>query len=173
MVDKSDIDEFKDYIDEHKYKSLEKEEKMVIQKKVDNFFESIYLAPQLMDPEVIKYLVNREKKLSDIRKEFSYLGGITFFLPMLIYQRRGLFKLKTLFWTTSGSIIFSYIFGTLAEYYCNNKYYKFPIMNVALRYNISDSEILELHTKLNEWALNQNKLQEHKKFSLDKVKIKF
>jgi hypothetical protein len=156
-----------------RYKDLSDEEKAEVENKIDNFLEAVYIAPNLFDREVIHTLKLREDCLKRWRHNGQALGGTTaFLLYCLVKRRSGTGFYFRNFWYMISFVLFSaYGAGRLSEMVGNKKYYKDVLVKLAVNYNITDSEIEDLHIKINEFVLSENKEQQ-KKGSLDKVSFK-
>jgi hypothetical protein len=153
--------------------SLSSEEKQEISNKIDNFLEALYICPEMFDNESIHLLKLREQKLREWRWNGTLIGGTTFVSLYLLnnIRKRSGFYFKNFTRLVFGTIIFSYFIGRYTEYLGNKWYYEKIITKLALAYNVTDSEISDLHVKTNEMILKENKDQQRSS-SLDKVKFK-
>jgi hypothetical protein len=154
-------------------KKLNIEEISEIQRKVDNFLEALYLAPQLFSTDIIHVLRLREDKLTMWRRKGILIGGISYLSLYGLYKLRSYqsfyFKNLMILMLTTG--IISYISGRLSEYIGNKLYYQKVLMKIGASYNITDSEIEDLHLKINEYFLTQNK-EEQNQSALNNIKFK-
>jgi hypothetical protein len=144
-----------------------------INNQLDNFFEALFLSPGTFEPGVIKFLANREKELTRARQIGSAIGGTVgagLYLGRRYFTKGVYFKnvIRALF----VGIMSGYVCGRLFEIQ-RNKEYRPELVKIAQRYNITDQEVMEMHNRANEMVLRDKQKEEHKKFSLDKVKIKF
>lgn len=156
-----------------KYKDLSEQEKAEVENKIDNFLEAIYIAPNLFERDVLHALKLREDRLKLWRNNGQILGGFLSLSLYFLYKRRNYtgFYFKNFWIMTSFVLISGYCFGRLGEMVGNKMYYKDVLVKFAVNYNISDSEVDELHLKINECVLSENKEQQ-RKGSLDKITFK-
>ena len=156
-----------------RYKDLSLEEKAEVENKIDNFLEAIYIAPNLFERDVIHTLKLREDNLKSWRHNGQFVGGLLFSVLYLYnIKRKGYgFYFRNFVYLTSFVFVSSFAMGRLSEMIGNKSHYKDILMKLAVNYNISDTEIEDLHLKLNEFVLTENKEQE-RKGSLDKVTFK-
>jgi hypothetical protein len=177
-TENENIYDFYKQINKGGYAYLSKEEKLAVLNKVDNFLEALYVSPHMFNQEVFHILKKREEKLASWRHNGQVIGGAGFLFGY------GVFKLRNIFSSYSGfyfrnfcyvvfsTILSGYLGGRVSEYVGNKLYYRQILMKLAMDYNISDNEIEEMHLKINEKILNENKEIQTKQSSLDSVKFK-
>ena len=157
------------------YDNLSKEQKGEVQNKIDNFVETLYIAPHLFNKDTIHVLRLREEKLAMWRHNSQFAGGLLFFsgyIYYLIFYKRASFYFRNFCKLVAGTAISGFISGRIGEYYGNKWYYRKILVQFALLYNITNGEIEELHYKINELILKENREEEHKKSTLDNIKFK-
>jgi hypothetical protein len=157
------------------FKKLPRERAEEINRQLDNFFEVVFLVPHEIDPKVIRFLSERERELGRVRHLGWLVGGTTVGALYYFYRYKynlGFFFKNFVRMTMIGAIG-AYFCGRYFEYYHNDKKFKPTLVQIATEYNVTDEEVMNLHNQANEMFLKQKQEEEHRKFSLDKVKIKF
>ena len=152
---------------------LTKEGKLDLMNKADNLLEALYLSPHLFDKEVFKILKKREEKLNSWRHNSQFLGAGLFSTIYTMRRLRLGFYFKNFCYLIIGTFTAGFLGGRLGEYTGNKLYYRKILWNLAIAYNITDNEIEDMHLKLNETILRENKEEQIQKSSLDYVKFKF
>jgi hypothetical protein len=155
------------------YKKLTQEQRVEVNKQLDNFFEALFFSPLSFEPQVIRYLAVREKELTIARYIGWTVGGSLTGLGYFLYKKSNGFYFKNCVRMFIYSFLGAYAVGRFFEYKFNEKKFRPTLLRIAMEYNITDDEIREMHTKANEIVLKEKQKEEQRKFSLDKVKIKF
>jgi hypothetical protein len=161
-----------DAMKDENYDYMSRERRADIMQKVDNFLEALYLAPQIFDQEVFKILKLREKKLDQWRHNFQVIGGGLFLSAYIMSRLSQGFYFKHFVRSFLFTGIFTYAAGRFGEWMGNKLYYKKTVIKLAVAYNISDDEIENIHLKMSETILKENKEDQSRKSSLDNVKFK-
>lgn len=173
---KEEINNFEKVIHDLSYESLDKQSKLKLINKVDNFLEALYLAPTLFDYNVIRILKYRENKLTEWRHAGQSLTGLTYLTAYAIYKKKtmGSFYFRNFWFLFCSTAVLSYIGGRSMEYMANKLLYEKVLFSLAAKYNVTDEEIEELQFKINEDILkeNQEKQNAGAKNSLDSVKFR-
>jgi hypothetical protein len=154
-------------------KKLPNEKVDEINRQLDNFFEALFISPLSFEPEVLQFLANREKELTWARHAGWAVGGVVGCAGYYIYRLKKGFYFKNFMRMLICGFITGYIGGRMFEYQLNMRKFRSTLVEIARKYNITDAEIFDLHNKLTEEYLREKQAEEHKKFSLDKVQIKF
>ena len=162
-----------DLMNDSYIKLLTKEGKLDLMNKADNLLEALYLSPHLFDNDVFKILKKREEKLNSWRHNCQILGTGLFSTLYILRRLRLGFYFKNFCYLVLGTFISGFLAGRLGEYTGNKLYYQKILWNLAISYNITYDEIEDMHLKLNETILRENKQEQIQKSSLDNVKFKF
>jgi len=155
------------------FHNLTLEKKVDILNKVDNFLEALYLSPHIFDPDVFKILRKREEKLTSWRHNSQFIGGLLFSTFYILRRRGRGFYFKNFCYLIFGTLVSGFLAGRLGEYSGNKLYYEKILWKLAVAYNVTDDEIEDMHLKMTEAMLKENKEEQIKKSSLDSVKFKF
>lgn len=162
-----------DPLNNFNFDRLSDDEKGDIANKVDNFLEALYLAPQLFNKDVIHALKQREEGLAYWRNQGRLYG---FMLSSLIYAGLRISRGRPMFFKNYTrmfliGVAFGVFAGRFAEYLGNKLYFRDVLFKIALTYNIGDEEIEDLHFRISQDILEENRNKQMGS-SLDNVKFK-
>lgn len=156
-----------------KWSNLSEDEKNDIAGKVDNFLEALYINPTIFHVDDLNILKLREEKLNQWKQTGTLVGAGLFSFTYFWHRFNKGFFFKNGVRTILGVVLFGYFAGRFSEFLGNYLYYQNILTKLAVSYNITDSEVEDLHVKMNEAMLKQNQEVQSKSGSLDNVKFKF
>lgn len=127
--------------------------------RLDCFLTITYIYPQILKPDDLGLLTQREKELSMISKYATY-GFFALYGVRIVFSvfARGMFPyfrdwIKHGFLGIGGGLAF----GLIAEKVACETYYNQVLISLADKYNFTPEEVTDLQRKLNEYYIERER----------------